>query len=190
MCFLITLQNKDSIFILLLKDAESKDQSTSISWLSLSRKFKGRTDGVIWVHWPLDHCFFYYHLSSSNGFILISGTKNLKWENDIALTYNVNKILWLIESYCKHCERYEAQYSKISLKLQYLIFCSANDVLLVIHCCQNEQLQRNHQPSGKAFLPTWIHWFYARLFAPSVGYESVEGWRLDSWSCQLWNATY
>ena len=50
MCFSIPLQNKEGIFTLLLKDAESKDQSTSISWLSLPRKFKGRTEGGIWVH--------------------------------------------------------------------------------------------------------------------------------------------
>ena len=47
MCFSITLQNKEGIFTLLLKDAESKDQSTSISWLSLPRKFKVRIEGRI-----------------------------------------------------------------------------------------------------------------------------------------------
>lgn len=35
-----------------------------------------------------------------------------------------------------------------------------------------------------------IQWVCARLFAPSVGHESVEGGRVDSWNCQFWNATY
>lgn len=72
--------------------------------------------------------------------------------------------------------------------LSSISFYSAKLVLLVIHCCQNEQLQRNHQLSGKTFPPTLIQWLYARLFAPSVGHESVVGGKMDSWSCQLWKA--
>lgn len=72
----------------------------------------------------------------------------------------------------------------------FISFCSAKTILLAVRCCQNEQLERNHQPSGKAFPPVLIQWVCARLFAPSVGHESVEGGRVDSWNCQFWNATY
>ena len=48
--FLNHLAKKKDIFIFILKDAESQDQSTSMSWLRVSRKFKGRVEGGIWVH--------------------------------------------------------------------------------------------------------------------------------------------